>query len=88
MPNTNPRSAGKIEEAATGNENAISDAPANAGEIVRLSAELTGTRLDWANLLAAARATLAAYDEGEGDPLSYLRDELAAQGASFQGRSA
>jgi hypothetical protein len=30
----------------------------------------------FANLLAAARATLAADHDGEDDPLSYLRDEV------------
>jgi hypothetical protein len=44
-----------------------------------LSAELIAARLDMANLLAAARATLAAYTDGEADPLSYLRDELNAR---------
>ena len=32
------------------------------------------------DLVAAARATLAAADDGEPDPLYYLRDELQAQG--------
>jgi hypothetical protein len=44
-----------------------------------LSAALTRARLDHANLLASARATLSAHDEGEADPLSYLRDELGEQ---------
>jgi hypothetical protein len=35
-----------------------------------------------ANLRAAMRATLAAYAEGERDPLWYLRDELNAPQAS------
>ena len=60
-------------------EDAFNDAPRLAAEITRLSAELEDARLDRANLLAAARATIAAYHEGEPDPLSYLRDELAAQ---------
>lgn len=42
---------------------------------------LARTRLDYADLLAAARATLGAHDDGEEDPLSYLRDELHAQRA-------
>lgn len=46
--------------------------------ITRLVAELEATRLDRANLLAAMRATLAAYADGERDPLFYLRDELNA----------
>ena len=62
-------------------EDAFNDVPALAGEIASLSAELRYTRLDRANLLAAARATIAAYDDGEPDPLSYLRDELDARTA-------
>jgi hypothetical protein len=59
-------------------ENALNDVPALTAEIRRLSAELSNTRLDRANLLAAARATIAAHHDGEPDPLSYLRDELDA----------
>jgi hypothetical protein len=50
-----------------------------APEVTRLDAELAATRLDRANLLAAIRAALAADADGEADPLSYLRDELAAR---------
>lgn len=46
-----------------------------------LAAVLARTRLAHANLLAAARATLSADDDGEDDPLSYLRDEVHAQRA-------
>jgi hypothetical protein len=60
-------------------EDAFNDMPALASEITRLSGELQDTRLDRANLLAAARATIAAYHDGEPDPLSYLRDELDAR---------
>jgi hypothetical protein len=60
-------------------EDALNDVPALSAEIRRLSAELGNTRLDRANLLAAARATIAAHHDGEPDPLSYLRDELGAQ---------
>ena len=59
-------------------QDAFNDVPALAAEITRLSAELNDTRLDRANLLAAARATAAAYHDGEPDPLSYLRDELGS----------
>lgn len=48
-------------------------------DIASLSATLARTRLDYADLLAAARATLGAHDDGEDDPLSYLRDETHAQ---------
>jgi hypothetical protein len=61
-------------------EAALADTPALAAEITRLRADLAGTRLDRANLLAAARAVISAYLDGEPDPLCYLRDELAARG--------
>lgn len=54
-------------------------------DIPVLAEEITQLRLDRANLAAATRATLAAYNDGEPDPLSYVRDELATQG--FRGRS-
>ena len=59
-------------------ETALNDTLALSAEITRLTTELRDTRLDRANLLAAARATLGASLEGESDPLSYLRDELTA----------
>jgi hypothetical protein len=59
---------------------AFADAPALAAEITGLRARLAGARLDRANLAAAALATIAAHADGEPDPLSYLRDELRAQG--------
>jgi hypothetical protein len=59
---------------------ALSDVPILSAEITHLRAELDETRLDRANLLAAARATIAAHNDNEPDPLSYLRDELAARG--------
>src|ERR1017187_7587957 len=59
---------------------ALADVPALSAEITRLQAELAGARLDLANLAAAALAALAAHYDGEPDPLSYLRDELRAQG--------
>lgn len=58
----------------------LSDIPILAAEITRLHQELTGARLDRANLAAAGRATLAADAGGDPDHLSYLRDELSAQG--------
>jgi hypothetical protein len=61
-------------------EAALADAPMLAAEITRLRDELAGIRLDRANLLAAARAVVSAHLDGEPDPLSYLRDELAARG--------
>jgi hypothetical protein len=50
-------------------EDALNDVPLLLAEISRLSAELQVTRLDRANLLAAARATIAAHHDGERDPL-------------------
>ena len=61
-------------------EAALADTPVLSAEITRLRAELAGTRLDRANLLAAARAVITAHLDGEPDPLSYLRDELQARG--------
>jgi hypothetical protein len=66
---------------------AFADTPALAAEITRLRAELADARLDRANLAAAALATIAAYHDGESDPLSYLRDELRAQGYDTGSRS-
>ncbi len=65
-------------------EAALNDTPALSAEVTRLTAELRSTRLDHANLLAAARATLSASVEGEPDPLFYLRDELSATGQAPQ----
>jgi len=61
-------------------EAALADVPILAAEITRLRDELAGTRLDRANLLAAARAVVSAHLDGEPDPLSYLRDELQVRG--------
>jgi len=57
---------------------AIADIPVMLAEIQRLYALLSRARWDFADLLAATRATLAADSEGEADPLAYLRDEVAA----------
>ena len=59
---------------------ALFTVPALCREAAHLRAVLTLARLDHADLIAAARATLAADHEGEPDPLWYLRDELAARG--------
>lgn len=45
------------------------------GEITRLHSALIQERLVSANLTAAIRAALGAQDDGEPDPLAYLRDE-------------
>jgi hypothetical protein len=62
----------------------LSDIPILITEIVRLAAKLASARLDRADLAAAGRATIAAWHDGERDHLSYLRDELDAQGFGTQ----
>jgi hypothetical protein len=57
---------------------ALADIPVLLADLERAVSLLTRDRSDFANLLAAARATLAAEDERESDPLYYLRDEVAA----------
>jgi len=49
-------------------------------EYARLRPALGRLRIRYANLLAAARATLTAACDGDAHPLAYLIDELAAQG--------
>jgi hypothetical protein len=66
-------------------DRALADVPAMGAVIARLTAELAGTRVDRANLLAAMRATIAAQADGEPDPLYYLRDELDARQERSQG---
>ena len=61
-------------------DTALADVPALLAEVGRKREELVAIRLDRANLLAAIRACLAASDEGEPDPLGYLRDELYETG--------
>jgi hypothetical protein len=55
---------------------AVGDVPVLLAEVDRLARLLNRSRLDFANLLAAARATLGADQDGESDPLAYLRDEV------------
>jgi ABC-type transporter Mla subunit MlaD len=61
-------------------DHSLSDVPILTTEINRLDGQLRAVRLDRANLAAAGRATLAAGRDGDPDPLSFLRAELAAQG--------
>jgi hypothetical protein len=51
-------------------------------EITSLHDKLAAARLRAANLEAAMRAALSAHDDGEPDPLSYLRDEIYYPGAA------
>lgn len=57
---------------------AIADIPVLLAELERVGTLLTSARTEFANLLAAARATLAAANDGESDALSYLRDQVTA----------
>lgn len=59
---------------------ALSDIPVLTTEITGLRARLTACRVDRANLAAAGRISVTAYHNVEPDPLSYLQDELIAQG--------
>ncbi len=59
---------------------AVADVPVLLAEVHRGRSLLALVRAEYADLLAAARATLAADRDGETDPLYYLRDELAARG--------
>lgn len=61
-------------------DRALADVPAMLADLGRARAELEAVRLDRANLLAAICATLGAHDDGEDDPLGYLRDELNPPG--------
>jgi hypothetical protein len=67
-------------------DQALADLPAVLADLGQAQAELKAVRLDRANLLAAIRATLAAHDEGEPDPLGYLRDELNSTDAPAYAR--
>ncbi len=66
----------------------LSDIPILIDEISRLQGQLVIVRLRRADLAAAGLATLTAYDDGEPEPLSYLRDELDHQGFGSQRRLA
>jgi hypothetical protein len=65
-------------------DGALADIHLLADEISRLRDSLTACRIDRANLAAAGRATITAARSGESDPLSYLHDELRAQGFGSQ----
>ncbi len=54
--------------------------PVTRTEIVRFAGLILATLRCYQNLVAAARASLAAHEDGEPDPLYYVRDELRAQG--------
>jgi hypothetical protein len=58
---------------------AVADIPVLIAEVHRGQSVFTYVRREYADLLAAAHATLHADHDGEPDPLWYLRDELTAQ---------
>jgi hypothetical protein len=66
----------------------LSDIPYLATEITNLRERLTAIRIERANLAAASRITIVAFHNGEPDPLSYLKDELHAQGFRTDRRDA
>jgi hypothetical protein len=55
----------------------VTDVPALVSEVERLWLALVASRRRTANLAAACRAAIAAESDGEPDPLSYVRDQLA-----------
>jgi hypothetical protein len=55
----------------------VIDVPALVSEVERLWLALVASRRRTANLAAACRAAIAAEHDGEADPLSYVRDQLA-----------
>ena len=57
---------------------AVADTPVLLAELSRVRSLLALVRAMHANLLAAARATIAATRDGEADSMYYLRDELDA----------
>lgn len=58
---------------------AVADIPVLIAEVHRGLSMYAYVRREYADLLAAAHATLHADHDGEADPLWYLRDELTAQ---------
>lgn len=59
---------------------ALATIPLLCDEIDHLNAVMAIIRRRYQDLIAAARASLAAAADGEPDPLYYLRDELIATG--------
>jgi len=59
-------------------DTALADMPVALAQLRSAWTELEALRLDRDNLLAVILATLAASEDGEDDPLWYLRDELNA----------
>jgi hypothetical protein len=66
---------------------AIRDIPFLISEIERLWELLVEAKLRYANLQAAALATMTAYDAYQTDPLSHLRAALSADDRRRRGQS-
>jgi hypothetical protein len=60
--------------------NALNLIPTLCNEIRDLRRRLALALADLSDLVAAGKAALGAYADGEPDPFYYLRDELEAQG--------
>jgi hypothetical protein len=94
-PTPNPRPGGRLDPPGAALDRrtpltvwtAIADIPVLLAELARLARLLTWARTEFANLLAAAHATLAAQRDGEPDPLSYLRDQVATHAPGETGSS-
>ncbi len=54
------------------------DTAALLAEVIRLHEAARAARLESANRLAAIQAAIHAAEDGETDPLQYLRDEITA----------
>jgi hypothetical protein len=54
-------------------------------QVNQLHIALREERIRSANLEAAIRAALGAYEDGEADPLGYLRDEIAGNTGGAHG---
>ena len=64
---------------------AMTDIAQLLAQIDQLYTALRDERMRSANLEAAIRAALGAYHDGEADPLTYLRDELAGNTGGAHG---
>ena len=60
------------------------DTVALLAEVIRLHEAARTARLESANRLAAIQAAIHAAQEGESDPLAYLRDEIPDDGRGWR----
>lgn len=63
----------------------VKHVPALCAELDKTRNELAAYRLRYANILAAAAATLSAVEDGEADSGWYLRDEILTPDAGSGG---